>query len=65
MTFFYPFAGEAVTAQHAPVFVYNTYLQGGLAESGAVSFLLLAVSAVIFLIVRYLTDEDTVIGGMV
>ncbi|ALG81860.1 ABC transporter permease [Halanaeroarchaeum sulfurireducens] len=65
VTFFYPFAGEAVTAQHAPVFVYNTYLQGGLAESGAVSFLLLAVSAVIFLIVRYLTDEDTVIGGMV
>ncbi|MFB6244378.1 MAG: ABC transporter permease [Halobaculum sp.] len=57
--FFYPVAGETVTAQHAPVFVYNTYLQGGLEESGAVAFLLLAVSAVIFLIVRYLTDDDT------
>ena len=61
--FFYPFAGEKVTAQHAPVFVYNTYLQGGLEESGAVAFLLLAVSAIIFLIVRYLTDEGTT-GGM-
>jgi molybdate/tungstate transport system permease protein len=61
--FFYPFAGERVTAQHAPVFVYNTYLQGGLEGSGAVAFLLLAVSAVIFLIVRYLTDEGTA-GGM-
>ncbi len=57
--FFYPPAGRQVTAQHAPVFVYNTYLQGGLEESGAVAFLLLAVSAVIFLIVRYLTDDGT------
>jgi molybdate/tungstate transport system permease protein len=61
--FFYPFAGGEVTAQHAPVFVYNTYLQGGLEESGAVAFLLLAVSAVIFLLVRYLTDDGTA-GGM-
>ena len=61
--FFYPFAGEKVTAQHAPVFVYNTYLQGGLEESGAVAFLLLAVSAAIFLLVRYLTDDGTA-GGM-
>jgi molybdate/tungstate transport system permease protein len=61
--FFYPPAGGHVTAQHAPVFVYNTYLQGDLQESGAVAFLLLAVSAVIFLIVRYLTD-DGVTGGM-
>ena len=65
VTFFYPFAGESVTAQHAPVFVYNTYLQGGLAQSGAVSFLLLAVSAVIFLIVRYLTEDSTTVGGIV
>ncbi len=63
--FFYPFAGESVTAQHAPVFVYNTYLQGGLEQSGAVAFLLLAVSAVIFLLVRYLTDDSTPIGGVV
>lgn len=61
--FFYPLAGGKVTAQHAPVFVYNTYLQGGLEESGAVAFLLLAVSAVIFLLVRYLTDDGTA-GGM-
>ncbi len=63
VTFFYPVAGERVTAQHAPVFVYNAYLQGGLEESGAIAFLLLAVSAVIFLIVRYLTDDRTA-GGM-
>ncbi|MFB6304964.1 MAG: ABC transporter permease [Haloferacaceae archaeon] len=63
VSFFYPPAGGTVTAQHAPVFVYNTYLQGGLAESGAVAFLLLAVSAVIFLVVRYLTD-DSVVGGV-
>ena len=61
--FFYPFAGGKVTAQHAPVFVYNTYLQGGLEESGAVAFLLLAVSAAIFLLVRYLIDDGTA-GGM-
>jgi molybdate/tungstate transport system permease protein len=61
--FFYPLAGGKVTAQHAPVFVYNTYLQGGLEESGAVAFLLLAVSAAIFLLVRYLTDDGTA-GGM-
>ncbi|MEF8855044.1 MAG: ABC transporter permease [Haloarculaceae archaeon] len=62
VSFFYPLAGEHVTAQHAPVFVYNTYLQGGLDESGAVAFLLLAVSALIFLVVRYLTDRDGVLG---
>lgn len=62
--FFYPPAGRRVTAQHAPVFVYNTYLQGGLAESGAVAFLLLAVSAVIFLLVRYLTSDASHAGGL-
>ena len=62
--FFYPLEGRAVTAQHAPVFVYNTYLQGGLAESGAVAFLLLAVSALLFLVVRYLTDDERVGGGL-
>jgi molybdate/tungstate transport system permease protein len=64
VSFFYPPAGRTVTAQHAPVFVYNTYLQGGLAESGAVAFLLLVVSAVIFLVVRYVTDGNAVTGGM-
>ncbi|MFT4921154.1 MAG: molybdate/tungstate transport system permease protein [Haloarculaceae archaeon] len=64
VSFFYPPSGGEVSAQHAPVFVYNTYLQGGLDQSGAVAFLLLAVSALIFLVVRYLTDDDTVMGGV-
>ena len=63
--FFYPPAGERVTAQHAPVFVYNTYLQGGLGESGAVAFLLLVVSALLFLFVRYATGDATTTGGVV
>lgn len=54
--FFYPFSGETATSQHAPVFVYNTYLSGGLAESGGVGFLLLCVSAVIFLAIRGLAS---------
>lgn len=57
VAFFYPPAGKQVVAQHAPVFVYNTYLQGGLEESGAVAALLLLVSAGIFLLVRWLTAE--------
>jgi molybdate/tungstate transport system permease protein len=65
VSFFYPPAGERVTSQHAPVFVYNTYLQGGLEESGAVAFLLLAVSALLFLVVRYLTDDGSPAGGVV
>ncbi|GGO00590.1 MULTISPECIES: ABC transporter permease [Haloarcula] len=60
--FFYLPAGEKVTTQHAPVFVYSTYLQGGLAESGAVAFILLGVSALIFLVVRYLTNDTS--GGI-
>lgn len=63
--FFYPPAGERVTTQHAPVFVYNTYLQGGLGESGAVAFLLLVVSALLFLFVRYATGDATTTGGVV
>lgn len=63
--FFYPPAGERVTAQHAPVFVYNTYLQGGLDESGAVALLLLAVSAGIFLLIRLLTADRDGPGGVV
>ncbi|WP_049936418.1 ABC transporter permease [Haloplanus natans] len=65
VSFFYPPAGGEVTAQHAPVFVYGTYLQGGLAQSGAVAFILLAVSALIFLVVRYLTSGSTRTGGVV
>jgi len=51
--FFYPPEGT-VTSQHAPVHVYNTYVSQGLAESGAVAFLLLALSTAIFLAIRYL-----------
>ncbi|WP_254763451.1 ABC transporter permease [Natrinema marinum] len=64
VSFFYPPAGGQVTAQHAPVFVYNSYLQGGLDESGAVAFLLLGVSALVFLVVRYLTDSNATGGGI-
>jgi molybdate/tungstate transport system permease protein len=63
--FFSPLSFETVTAQHAPVFVYNTYLSGGLAESGAVAALLLAVSAGIFLLVRWVTSDATDLGGLV
>lgn len=62
--FFYPFEASTVQTNHAPVFVYNTYLQGGLEESGAVAFLLLVVSALIFLVVRYLTNEGPTTGGL-
>ncbi|WP_248896797.1 ABC transporter permease [Haloplanus halobius] len=65
VSFFYPPAGGEVTAQHAPVFVYGTYLQGGLAESGAVAFILLSVSALIFLLIRYLTSGSSTTGGIV
>jgi molybdate/tungstate transport system permease protein len=62
--FFFPLEGSRVVAQHAPVFVYNTYLQGGLDESGAVAALLLAVSAGIFLLVRWVTSDTPGAGGM-
>ena len=62
--FFFPLEGSRVVAQHAPVFVYNTYLQGGLDESGAVAALLLAVSAGIFLLVRWVTNDTPGSGGM-
>ncbi|WP_246045644.1 ABC transporter permease [Halorussus ruber] len=55
--FFYPLEGE-ISAQHAPVFIYNTYLSAGLEESGAVATLLLALSAVIFLLVRTVAYDD-------
>lgn len=49
----------SITASHAPVFVYQTYTSRGLAESGAVASVLLAVSAAVFLLVRWLTDDGT------
>ncbi|UPW01460.1 ABC transporter permease [Halorussus gelatinilyticus] len=56
--FFYLPEGETVSAQHAPVFIYNTYLSAGLEESGAVAVLLLALSALIFLLVRTVAYDD-------
>ncbi|WP_321112008.1 ABC transporter permease [Halorussus salinisoli] len=56
--FFYLPEGETLSAQHAPVFIYNTYLSAGLDESGAVATLLLALSAVIFLLVRTVAYDD-------
>ena len=55
--FFYPPKGE-ITAQHAPVFIYNTYLSAGLDRSGAVATLLLALSALIFLLVRTVAYDE-------
>ncbi|MFC7167431.1 ABC transporter permease [Halospeciosus flavus] len=59
--FFYPPAGQKVYGAHAPVFIYKTYLTGSLAESGAVAFILLAVSIVIFVVIRSLAQD----GGTV
>lgn len=59
--FFYPPAGERVTTQHAPVFIYNTFLSAGLDESGAVAVLLLALCAGIFLLVRWLTNDSSAV----
>ncbi|MFC4550195.1 MULTISPECIES: ABC transporter permease [Halorussus] len=56
--FFFLPKGESVTGQHAPVFIYNTYLSSGLEESGAVATLLLALSAAIFVVVRTLAYDD-------
>lgn len=57
--FFIPGSG-VVTAQHAPVFIFNTYLTSGdgLARSGAVSVLLLALSGLLFLLVRWLAYDE-------
>lgn len=62
--FFYPPAGTSVSGQHAPVFVYNTYIGEGLAESGAVAILLLALAAVLFLLLRWATGDLAGPGGL-
>jgi molybdate/tungstate transport system permease protein len=56
--FFYLPEGQSLTAQHAPVFIYNTYLSAGLEESGAVATLLLGLSAAIFLLVRTVAYDE-------
>lgn len=60
--FFYPPAGGVVAGQHAPVYIFNTFTSAGLAESGAVATLLVALSAGIFLLVRWLAYDET--GGV-
>jgi molybdate/tungstate transport system permease protein len=50
------------TSQHAPVFIFNEYTTGGLVESSAVGFVLLAVSVVIFLLVRWLAYDGADAG---
>jgi molybdate/tungstate transport system permease protein len=59
VNFFYPFSGQETVAQHAPVFIFNTYTSSGLEEASAVAFLLLLMSAGIFLVVRLLTGTDS------
>ncbi len=63
VSLFVPGAGS-VRAYHAPVFVYRTYLSEGLAESGAVAFLLLALAAAIFVVVRWVAYGDGTGGGL-
>ncbi|MFB6155725.1 MAG: ABC transporter permease [Haloferacaceae archaeon] len=56
-----PLSLSTVTTQHAPVFIFNTYTSQGLAESGAVATILLGLSALIFLLVRWVAYDD--VGG--
>jgi molybdate/tungstate transport system permease protein len=60
VSFFYPISGDVVTTQHAPVFIFNTYLtsDNGLARSGAIGVLLLALSAFLFVLVRWLAYDE-------
>ena len=56
--FFYPFAdSNPSVAQHAPVYIFNTYTASGLDEAGAVAFILLALTLVVFLLVRQLAYD--------
>lgn len=65
VSFFYPIAGRMVTTQHAPVFIRRAYLTGGLEQSGAVTFLLLALSTTVFLLIRWLAYDKATTGGIV
>lgn len=56
--FFVPGVG-VLESFHAPVFIYKAYTGGSLAEASAVGFILLAMSAIIFLVIRTVAyDED-------
>ncbi|MFB6166612.1 MAG: ABC transporter permease [Haloarculaceae archaeon] len=56
VSFFFPGLGE-VSTQHAPVFIFNTYVTYSLQRSGAVAAILLVLSAAIFLLVRWLAYD--------
>lgn len=58
-----PLTLQETRAQHAPVFIFDAYVTRGLPESGAVATLLLALSAGIFLVVRWLAYENS--GGVI
>ncbi|WP_435364967.1 ABC transporter permease [Haloarchaeobius sp. DYHT-AS-18] len=52
--FFYPPAFDTVLGTHAPVYIFQQYNQSGLDQSGSVAFVLLVLSLLIFLLVRWL-----------
>jgi molybdate/tungstate transport system permease protein len=52
-----PLTGETVISSHAPVFIFKSYLTSPLAESGAVAFILLGVSIVVFLTIRGVAQD--------
>ncbi|WP_435155438.1 ABC transporter permease [Haladaptatus sp. DFWS20] len=55
---FYPPAMERVSGvQHAPVFIYNTFLSSGLEASGSVATLLLVLCVGLFVLVRSLAYD--------
>lgn len=60
VTFFSPGSG-VVRSQHAPVYIFQTYRTAGLDDAGAVAVVLLALSAGLFLLVRWLAYDE---GGM-
>jgi molybdate/tungstate transport system permease protein len=57
--FFYPVVWRETVSQHAPVFIFNAYTSAGLAEAGAVSFLLLLLSGTVFFAIRSLAYDDS------
>lgn len=56
--FFYPIAGREVVSQHAPVFIYNTFTGGSLEQAGAVSFILLVMTGLVFFLIRSLAYDE-------
>ncbi len=59
VNFFDPFTGKETVSQHAPVYILDTYRSSGLQDASAVAFILLLMSAGIFLVVRLLTGTKS------